>query len=62
MKPMTQKRIEAIVEAAFIKHSFGLQFDIMDLGKIFNAGTAAVKAGEDLDAAMLAAIAKYQQN
>ena len=57
-----EKRIEAAVESAFNRLGNNIQFNIMDLGKIFNDGVAAVRAELDLDAAMLASIAKYRQN
>jgi hypothetical protein len=55
------KQIDQAVEAAFYRHGNHVQFNIMDLSKIHRAGVEAVKAGQDLDTAMLAAVAKYRQ-
>ena len=56
------KRIDAAADAAFYKHGNQIQFNIMDLGKIHNAGVVAGKAGKDIEAAVIEAIAKYRQN
>lgn len=61
-KSKQEKRIDDMVEAAFYKHGSNIQFNIMDLGKIHKAGVDALLAGQDLDAAILAAIASYRQN
>jgi hypothetical protein len=55
-----EKQIDNLVEAAFNRHGHNIQFNIMDLGKIHKAGVEAVKTGQDLDTAMLAAIAQYR--
>jgi ABC-type transporter Mla MlaB component len=39
-----EKRIDKVVEAAFNKFGQGIQFNIMDLGKIHSAGVAAANA------------------
>lgn len=59
-KTNEEKRIEAAVNAAFYKHGDCRQFSIMDLGKIRNAGIAAGKAGQDIDAAVAAACDQYE--
>ena len=56
------KRIDAAVADAFRRLGNNIQFNIMDLGKIHDAGVAAGVAGQDIDAAVAGAIAKYQQN
>ena len=55
-----EKRIEKTVADSFRKHGSGFQFNIFDLAKINNAGNAAAKAGQDVDAAIIAAIAQYR--
>ena len=50
-----EKRIEAAVAAAFRKVGSNRQFNIFDLAKINNAGNAAAKAGQDIEAAVAAA-------
>jgi hypothetical protein len=61
-KTKEEKRIESESEAAFKKHGSGIEFDIFDLSKISKAGEDAGKAGEDIEAAVIAAIEKYRQN
>lgn len=56
------KLIETQVEAAFTKYGERVQFDMMDLGKIMNAGRDAIRAGESVDEAMIAAVARYRKN
>ena len=56
------RAIEDRVNAAFSKHANCVQFNIMDLGKVTDAGRDALRAGNDLDAAMIAAVAQYRQN
>jgi len=55
-----EKQVQAAVEAAFKKHGTNRQFNIFDLAKINNAGNAAAKAGQDIDAAVLAACEQYE--
>ena len=57
-----EKAIEATVEAAFRKHANGVQINMMDLGKVMNAGRNAARAGASVDDAMIAAVAQYRQN
>lgn len=57
-----EKAIETQVERAFRIHGHRVQLDIMDLSKIMNAGRDAAKAGESVDKAMIAAVAKYRKN
>jgi len=60
-KTKEEKALEARIDAAFKRHGSGHQFDIFDLGKVMDDAKAAVKAGKDLDAAMVDAIAKYEK-
>ena len=57
-----EKRIDAAADAAFYKHGNQIQFNIMDLGKIHDAGVVAGRAGGDIEAAVVAAITKYRAN
>jgi hypothetical protein len=54
------KRIEKAVDEAFKKNSSGIQFNVMDLGKISEAGIKAGKEGKDIEAAVKEAIEKYR--
>ena len=56
------KAIEDTVNAAFTKHSSCVQINVMDLGKISDLGRAAGRAGENIETAIVAAIAKYRMN
>jgi hypothetical protein len=55
-----QIRIDKEVDAAVKTHTNGRQFNIFDLSKINDAGQAAGKAGQDIDAAVKAACEKYE--
>jgi len=55
-----QKRIEREVDAACQKLSNGHVINIMDLDKIHDAGMAAGNAGQDINAAVVAAIEQYE--
>lgn len=59
-KTKEAKRMEALVDDAFRRLGNNIQFNIMDLGKIHDAGMFALAGGQDLDTAMQAAIAKYR--
>lgn len=56
------KKIEKDVEAAYRKLGSGVQISVFDLGKILDAGRDAAKAGQDIEEAIKAGIAKYRQN
>ena len=56
------KKIKAAVSEAFRIHGNCIQFNIMDLGKIFKAGENAGIAGQNIDEAVKAAIQQYRQN
>ena len=61
-KTKEDKRIDTLVAAAFNQHGKNIQFNIMDLGKIHDAGAAAAKAGQSVDDAVITAIAQYRQS
>lgn len=61
----SNKKIEAQVGAMFHRIASGIQFDIMNLGKISNAAKSVLMAGgtdEQAEVAMQDAIAKYREN
>ena len=60
MKKLTEKQMNKLVEAAWYKHGHGVAVNIMDIGKIFAMGRAALVAGTSLDDAMVAAAAKFR--
>ncbi len=54
------KRINKLVEAAFNKIGKNRQFNVMDLGKIHDAGVSAAHAGRDVEEAVKAACDQYE--
>lgn len=59
-KTRAEKAIEDRVKAAYEIHGNRVQVPMLDLGKIHQAGMEAGRAGEDIDAAVKAAIARYR--
>lgn len=57
-----QKRVEKQVDDLFKKHSYGIQFNISDLGKISDAGVKAAEQGQNVEEAVKAAIQQYRMN
>jgi hypothetical protein len=57
-----EKRIEQEFTAAFKVHGSCVQFNIMDLGKMHVEVTTAGRAGQNIEEATKAAIAKFRQN
>lgn len=57
-----EKRIERETDAAFNKHGSGVQFDMMDLSKITQAGKTAARTGASIEEAVKAAIQVYRKN
>jgi len=59
------KKLDKVVELMFYKLANGIQFNIMNLGKISDAAKKVLLAGgelEDAEAAMQTAIAQYRMN
>jgi hypothetical protein len=61
-KTKAEKALEARVNAAFKLHSSGIQVNIMDLGKILDAGRLAGREGGDVEGAIQEALQKYRKN
>ena len=61
-KTKAQKALDAVIDASFKKNGNCIQFNIFDLSKIHRAGEVAAAAGQDIDAAIIAAIAVYRKN
>jgi hypothetical protein len=58
-KKMSKKAIDREIDRLYKIHAEGLSINIMDIGKVFKAGHAAVEAGTDLEAAVEGAVATY---
>lgn len=63
------KKLDDAISKAYYRHGNGVQVNIMDIGKIYDAGKAAYEAAATLEAAeaaldeaMIAAIAKFRKN
>jgi len=56
------KKLDAEINRLYGIHGDRVQVNIMDLGKISNAAKSAYEAGEDMEAALKVAIAKYRLN
>lgn len=52
----TQKTIDKRIEQLYYKTCSGVQIDIMDIGRVFNAGRIAVRDNPDIDDAALASV------
>ena len=59
-KTKEEKRIENEISAAFYKFGGNIQFDIMDLPKIHQAGAVAAASGGSVEEAVKAAIENYR--
>ena len=57
-----EKQLDEQVALAYSRHGYGVQINVMDIGKLYKDCKAAVATGISMDDAMLAAIAKYRQN
>lgn len=54
-----EKKLDALIEAAYYRHFNNVPVKIMDLSKIHSAAKAAVMGGKDLDEAMAALVPIY---
>lgn len=61
----SRKQLAAIdrqIELTYYRVAQGVQISILDIGKIYAAGRAAIEAGADLEAAIVAAVAQLRRN
>lgn len=49
--------MDAQIERAYYRLAQGVQISVLDIGKVFAAGRAALATGADLDAAITAVVA-----
>ena len=59
---LTGKKLEKAIDKEFYAQADGVQFNIMDLGKLSKEVAAAYEGGGELADAMKAAVAKFRQN
>ncbi len=57
-----ERQLEKEVSNLFRKHGSGIQFDIMDLGKIADAGKLAHNNNQNVEEAIIQAIKQYRKN
>jgi len=57
-----QKQADKLIETTFYRVASGVQINVMDIGKVFAAGRAALAEGRDLDTAILAIVAQLRVN
>lgn len=57
-----EKRVDKLIEQTYYKYGSGVQINVFDIGKVFEAGRSALAAGTDLDEAIKASIAQLRQN
>lgn len=57
-----QDPIDAEIDRIFNTHCNGIQISVMDIPGVFAAGRAAHGRGEDIQAAVLAFVARVRQN
>lgn len=55
------KQIDKQIEQLYAKHAAGRQINILKIGTVYADCRAAVAAGGDLEAAVIAAVAKYTE-
>lgn len=61
-KPLSDKKIDKLVEATYYRRCSGVQIDIMDIGKVFKVGREAYLAGQDVEAAIVAYVETIRKN
>lgn len=61
-KKLTKKALDAQIESFYYKHGQGVEISVMDITKLFNDCRKAYADAEDLEQAVIAAVAKYRKN
>ena len=57
-----QRKLQDELDAAFKQHGSNIQFNMLDIGKMFNFAKEEMLGGKSAEEAMEEAIAKYRQN
>lgn len=55
-KTPKEKAIDTLIEKLYGIHAAGKSINVMDIGKVFDAGHEAVRTGNSLDEAVKAAV------
>lgn len=64
-RKLSKRQLAAIdrqIELMYYRVAQGVQISILDIGKVYDAGRAAIAAGADLEAAIVAAVAQLRRN
>ncbi len=61
-KKLGKKQLDKEIERLYKIHGQNIQINIMDIGKIFNAGRQAYETGGDMEKAVQDAIAQLRKN
>lgn len=58
----TETPLDREISAAYRANGHGIQINILNIRHVYAAGRAAAAAGESVEAAVVAAIARYREN
>lgn len=61
-KAKAKRAVETLVNAAYQRHFNCVSVNMMDLSKIMDVGRKALAAGENLDEAMIGAVAVFRKD
>jgi hypothetical protein len=62
MTKRQQNQIDKQIEQIYYRRCSGIQINIMDIGKVFAAGRAALAAGADVESAIVARVEQLRLN
>jgi hypothetical protein len=62
MKAKAAKLIDREIEAAYYRRCSGIEINVMDIGKVFDAGRKAHAEGADVEAAIVAFVETIRKN
>ena len=62
MAKTSEKKLDKLIDEIYRRRCSGIEINIMDIGKIFNAGRTAFRAGLDMEAAIVAKVEELRKN